>query len=1190
MKKVVGTMLLGMLSLGAGAQNASTYGFQAVAGNFTPITGTALPSIEDDDANNGALIPIGFSFNFCGTNYTSLSPCSNGWVSFTNTIANNWTNTEAIANGFAPAVMPLFDDLDGEPGWGATAAYSVSGTFPFRVFTIQWLNYGWDFQADAAVISLQCKLYETSNIIEYVYRQEANPINGGGSATIGIIRTAGDYLVLDNSSSSPTPSSSVFTTTIAGKPADGQTYRFTPPQCAGAPSVAAASTTTPSFPDCNGGTPLLSASGFSTGNGIAYKWQGSLAGQNAWADLSYTATPGSTYNAPAINMSMDYRLITYCIATGDSSISNTVTVSVPPQPTASFQVVADSVCSNTSANIVVVGTPFAAINIDSAGVPVSPAVILNGVGIGIHNTGNLAVGSYTYTLVSATSTCTVPITGTTTVVSTPRPTGTLTSLNPSPICNGATAFISVAPITSYTWPATIYYNNGFTQGSDTATGSLDNIAITPPPGSYTYSIDYIIDAQGCQSLPGQTPGTANLTVNPTPTATISSAAPTVCNGTTVTYTVALTGTGPWTFTYTDGINDSTVVDNVNDTFTFDVTIGADTTFWISALSDSSGCPVGLPADYNTPYTVTVGAPASITGDPANFGPVCTGSSAMFMASASGFNVNYQWLQNNAIITNGGVYGGATSTMLTISDVSNLNGSTYALVATGQCGIPDTTTFATLTVNTGNTWNGSVSNAWSDPANWSCGAIPVITTDVLIPNVANDPVVDIAGAVGNSLTIQSLAMVSFGGPGTALELDSNITILTNAIFDPSNGELILSGNNPQNIPPAIYNHLTIEGGGVKNLDNDATVMGVLTLDSGVIALGANDLTLDMPESVAGGNEMSYVRTNGLGVLIGMNMDALDSVTFQVGNATYNPLGFSNNGTNDNFRVRVLDAVYVDGDGSTSTNTVGFPVVNRTWLIDEDVLGGSDVIMSPYWTPAHQINGFDIGWVYGAHHDGTMWEAMIDSTTTGSPATFAFNAYSYTTLDSVTDFSPYTVASGTQYPLSVKLSDISAVNVGARNKINWTSSSEVAGARYELQSSADGRNFAAMTTVNAKGEASSYTYFDNNAVTGINYYRIKLIDADGKSAYSKVVSATVGASSAFAVEAYPNPVSSVVTVKINGTMAENAAVEITDVTGKVIKSVKLNSNMAEINVSDVAAGVYFVKYTDEAHQESIKINKQ
>jgi hypothetical protein len=76
----------------------------------------------------------------------------------------------------------------------------------------------------------------------------------------------------------------------------------------------------------------------------------------------------------------------------------------------------------------------------------------------------------------------------------------------------------------------------------------------------------------------------------------------------------------------------------------------------------------------------------------------------------------------------------------------------------------------------------------------------------------------------------------------------------------------------------------------------------------------------------------------------------------------------------------------------------------------------------------------------------------------------------------------------------------------------------------------------------------------------------------------------------MEAYPNPVNSVVTVTINGTMAANASVEITDVTGKVIKTVKLNGAKADINVSDIASGVYFVKYADDARQESIKINKQ
>jgi hypothetical protein len=351
----------------------------------------------------------------------------------------------------------------------------------------------------------------------------------------------------------------------------------------------------------------------------------------------------------------------------------------------------------------------------------------------------------------------------------------------------------------------------------------------------------------------------------------------------------------------------------------------------------------------------------------------------------------------------------------------------------------------------------------------------------------------------------------------------------------------------------------------------------------------NLTLGAPEMTVGGNNSSYIITNGTGVVTGINMDIADSVTFHVGNANYNALGMRNSGTSDNFSVRVVDAVYQDGDGTTSTNTVTFPVVNATWFVTEAITGGSLVTMSPHYYVSQGINNFDNGHVYVAHHDGTMWEALMDSTVVAPPAG-GLSPY-YATADSISTFSPFTVASGNQFPLSVKISDITAVNVGTRNKVDWASSTEAIGAKYELQRSVDGKNFIGIATVNAKGEASSYTHIDETPATGVNYYRVKLIDLNGEYGYTKIVSATVKASfSAFNVEAYPNPVSSVVTVKVNGTMSDNASVVVTDVTGKVIRTAKLDSDKLDINLGDIAPGVYFIKYSDDMHHESIKINKQ
>ncbi len=146
----------------------------------------------------------------------------------------------AIALANRPFVAPLFDDHDMGSG---SVSYLLTGASPNRVFTMQWLNTRWDYIAATPGISFQVKLYETSNRVQFVYRQEAGAIGmdaTGFGASIGIAGIAtgsGQYLSLNNSGTSPTASSTVDTLNISTKPANGQTYTFAPAVVASGVSV-----------------------------------------------------------------------------------------------------------------------------------------------------------------------------------------------------------------------------------------------------------------------------------------------------------------------------------------------------------------------------------------------------------------------------------------------------------------------------------------------------------------------------------------------------------------------------------------------------------------------------------------------------------------------------------------------------------------------------------------------------------------------------------------------------------------------------------------------------------------------------------------------------------------------------------------------------------------------------------------
>jgi hypothetical protein len=320
--------------------SAASYGYSAVAGTYTDLTGgTAVTSIQQDDALS-ANINIGFTFNYCGTAYTQFKVNSNGWLTFGagttdgGTMRNNNTTNLAMLK---PVLMPLWDDLEGTNG---VATYKLEGTTPNRVLTMEWENWKWyNFPIVNPEISFQVKLYETTNIIEFVYKQEPN-FSTFPSATIGIAdgaATAG-YLSLNNSTATATASSTVFTTGIATRPATGQIYRFTPPPACNTITTWPAVTAATIFPAnlcVSGNVNLNLTTAMPSSVGLTYQWQSSTTATGPWTDIG-TAGTAPAFTATGVNTPLFFRCRVICNGTTTvwtSNASPQVTVSNPGTPT-----------------------------------------------------------------------------------------------------------------------------------------------------------------------------------------------------------------------------------------------------------------------------------------------------------------------------------------------------------------------------------------------------------------------------------------------------------------------------------------------------------------------------------------------------------------------------------------------------------------------------------------------------------------------------------------------------------------------------------------------------------------------------------------------------------------------------------------------------------------------------------------
>src|SRR6476661_7434146 len=366
-------LLLGSLLLGANAAQAQvdTYQFAASSGTFTPLVGgTNVSSIQADDVLSSP-ISLPFSFTFDGAVQTQVLASSNGWLTFNPAATSN--DLDMGPADERPLIAPYWDDMHGGAG---TASYQTTGTAPNRVFTFEWLNW-YRYGGSSPEISFQVKLYETTNVVRIIYRQESSTISNP-AASIGLSGTgtgSGSFLSVSDAVANPSVSSTTENDLISTAPPTGQVYQFTPPVPSACPTprnLSATVTTTTAtltwtvsnaspgpftvlygptgFNPATGGTPITGITGTSqTINGLqpgtAYQFYvtqncGGAAGNSNLSNAASFSTnalpPANDDCAGAINVPIQYGTTCISQVSADNSAA-TASMGVPPPGCASYQ-------------------------------------------------------------------------------------------------------------------------------------------------------------------------------------------------------------------------------------------------------------------------------------------------------------------------------------------------------------------------------------------------------------------------------------------------------------------------------------------------------------------------------------------------------------------------------------------------------------------------------------------------------------------------------------------------------------------------------------------------------------------------------------------------------------------------------------------------------------------------------------
>jgi gliding motility-associated-like protein len=141
-------------------------------------------AINTGDDVYSPVIPLGFTFEFFGNNYTECRISSNGWFSFDTgeTAGYNPNGTNPNQNMPNNSVMGIYSDLN--PSTCGNVRYDTYGTAPCREFVVSW-NAVCQFSCSSQQVSAEVVLYEGTNVIEIYLGNR--PQCGWGSAVVGIM-------------------------------------------------------------------------------------------------------------------------------------------------------------------------------------------------------------------------------------------------------------------------------------------------------------------------------------------------------------------------------------------------------------------------------------------------------------------------------------------------------------------------------------------------------------------------------------------------------------------------------------------------------------------------------------------------------------------------------------------------------------------------------------------------------------------------------------------------------------------------------------------------------------------------------------------------------------------------------------------------------------------------------------------
>lgn len=303
----------------------------------------------------------------------------------------------------------------------------------------------------------------------------------------------------------------------------------------------------------------------------------------------------------------------------------------------------------------------------------------------------------------------------------------------------------------------------------------------------------------------------------------------------------------------------------------------------------------------------------------------------------------------------------------------------------------------------------------------------------------------------------------------------------------------------------------------------------------------------------------------------------------------PIGNASNHDYSN-TIKAASITQANGESITITSTTGNPDGIQLYSVNEqpNTLGGVNAIgSSDAYFGVFQVNGTNPQYTAVYNYLGNpavtalneanlqLYNRADNAATSWAPLAAVPN----TTAKTITVSGEHTeyLLGKTDIALPLTLLAFTAAKQNNSVQLKWTTRNEINTASFVVERSNGNNNFTAIGQVKASGHmaGAAYQLLDAAPFTtgATQYYRLKMIDNDGRWLYSNFIK--INSNTQTIVSVYPNPASAVIIINSH----KNQQGIITNAAGQTMRTITLINGSQTLHIAQWPAGLYLLKTQDQ-----------